>query len=93
MSIGKKNATVGTLVLFVTMVTVWMIFQLEYSGVLIAIQMIFKVMSIGKQDKTVWTFVIFQVTLLILLLSLHGLSFNSSVVKTYCHSHNILQLR
>ena len=35
MSIGKQDATVGTLVIFVVMVTVWMIFQLEYSGVLI----------------------------------------------------------
>ena len=34
-SIGKQDSTVGTLVIFVAMVTVWMIFELEYSGVLI----------------------------------------------------------
>ena len=32
MSIGKQDKTVGTFVIFVAMVTAWMIFQLDYSG-------------------------------------------------------------
>ena len=33
--IGKQSKTFGTLLIFVAMVTAWMIFQLEYSGKLI----------------------------------------------------------